>query len=293
MPTLIVVNRSSGGSKDLPIDDLVRTAGPGTSVVSPRSSGSFRAEVTAAARGADRIVVAGGDGTFNCALNAFDYRYDSICWGLIPAGTGNDLARTLGIPNDPLDALEVALGDKTTDIDVGIARGEGTERLFINACMGGFPVKVDEKTNEDMKERFGPFAFWIAGARAAAKLERARVAMNGKELDDCVAVGVGNGKTTGGGIEVFPEADPADGVLDACAVAIPRPTSAAKLIPRLLRGTHEGIDEVATERGPTVVVESDPPIELNVDGDRVGLKTPVTFEVASKLTIAVPDTGRA
>jgi len=291
--TLIVVNPSSGGSKDLPLDDLVTTAGPGASVVSPRSPRSFRAEVTAAARGADRVVVAGGDGTFNNALNAFDNRLDSIRWGLIPAGTGNDLARTLGLPEDPMSALEVALGDRTIEIDVGIARGQGIERLFINACMGGFPVRVDQKTNEEMKERFGPFAFWIAGARAAGRLERTRVAVNGRELEDCVAVGVGNGKTAGGGIEVFPQADPSDGVLDACAVAIPRPASAAKLIPRLLRGSHEGIDEVATERASTVVVESDPPIELNVDGDLVGLKTPVTFEVASRLTIAVPETGRA
>lgn len=288
MSTLIVLNASARGSKDLPIDDLVAAAGPDVSVVSPRSLTSFRAEVTAAARGADRIVVAGGDGTFNCTLNAFDYRFDSISWGLIPAGTGNDLARTLDLPDDPFEALEVALGETTTEIDVGVARGEGTERLFINACMGGFPVQVDEKTNEEMKERFGPFAFWVAGARAAAKLERTRVSVNGRELEDCVAVGVGNGKTCGGGIEVFPEADPSDGALDSCAVAIPDPASAAKLIPRLLRGTHEGIDEVATSRADSIVVESDPPIELNVDGDLVGLKTPATFEVAGTLAIATP-----
>jgi len=288
MGTPIVVNPVSGAAGDIAVDDLVKSAGPDVTVVSPRSLTSFRAELTAAARGADRIVVAGGDGTFNAAVNAFDYRFHSICWGLIPAGTGNDLARTLGLPDDPFDALAIALSDRTREIDVGIARGEGTERLFVNACMGGYPVRVDEKTNEDMKERFGPFAFWIAGARAAAKLERTRVTVNGRQLDDCVAVGVGNGRSAGGGIEIFPDADPADGVLDACAIAIPHPTSAAKLIPRLLRGTHEGIDEVTTERASTIVVGSDPPIELNVDGDLLGLKTPVRFEIAGRLTIAVP-----
>ena len=288
MSTLIVLNPSSGGSKELAVGDLVDAAGPGASAISPRSLTSFRAEVTAAARGADRIVVAGGDGTLNCTLNAFDYRFDSISWGLIPAGTGNDLARTLDLPDDPLEAMKVAVGDSTTEIDVGVARGGGTERLFLNACMGGFPVQVDEKTNEEMKERFGPFAFWVAGARAAAKLERTTVSVNGRELEDCVAVGVGNGRTVGGGIEVFPEADPSDGELDSCAVAVPNPGSAAKLIPRLLRGSHEGIDEVATDRASTIVIESDPPIELNVDGDLVGLKTPATFEMVGKLTIAAP-----
>lgn len=288
MTTLIVLNASSGGSKELPVGELLEVAGDGAAVISPRSMTSFRAEVTAAARGADRIVVAGGDGTFNCTLNAFDYRFDSICWGLVPAGTGNDLARTLGLPDDPIEAMKVAVAESTQEIDVGVARGGGTERLFINACMGGFPVQVDEKTNEEMKERFGPFAFWVAGARAAAKLERASVSVNGRELEDCVAVGVGNGKTVGGGIEVFPQADPSDGVLDSCAVAVPGPSSAAKLIPRLMRGTHEGIDEVATDRGSSITIESDPPIELNVDGDLVGLKTPAKFEIAGKLTIAAP-----
>lgn len=288
MTTLIVLNPSSGGSQDLPLGDLVDVAGPDAAVISPRSMTSFRAEVTAAARGADRIVVAGGDGTFNCTLNAFDYRFDTISWGLVPAGTGNDLARTLGLPDDPIAAMKVAVGEPTKDMDVGVARGGGVERLFINACMGGFPVQVDEKTNEEMKERFGPFAFWVAGTRAAAKLERTTVSVNGRSLEDCVAVGVGNGKTVGGGIEIFPQADPCDGVLDSCAVAVPSPSSAAKLIPRLLRGTHEGIDEVATDRGSSITIESDPPIELNVDGDLVGLKTPAKFEIAGKLTIAAP-----
>ena len=288
MSILIVVNPNSGASKDLPLGDLVAAAGPEATLISPRSVSSFRAEVTAAARGTDTIVVAGGDGTFNRTLNAFDYRYSSIRWGLIPAGTGNDLARTLGLPKDPMEALEIALGEATREIDVGIARGDGTEQLFINGCMGGYPVAVDEAANEEMKERFGPFAFWIAGARAATNLDRSTVRVNGNELEDCVAVGVGNGKTCGGGIEMWPEADPADGILESCALAVPNPASAAKLIPRLLRGTHEGIDEVATDRGTSIDIDADPPIELNVDGDIVGLKTPVRFEIAGRLSIAVP-----
>ena len=288
MGTLIVVNPSARATKGLPVGDLLAAAGPDASLISPRSTRTFRAEVTAAARGADRIVVAGGDGTFNAAVNAFDYRFDSIRWGLIPAGTGNDLARTLGLPTDPMAALRIAIGDSTRQLDVGVARGEGMERLFLNASIGGFPTEVSAAANEEIKEHFGPFAFWVAGARAATRLDRTTVTINGQELEDCVAAGVGNGKSCGGGIEVWPEADPSDGILDACAIAVPGPSSAAKLIPRLTRGTHEGIDEVMTARGPRIELDSDPPIELNVDGDVVGLKTPLTFEIAGQLTIAAP-----
>jgi diacylglycerol kinase (ATP) len=286
MNTLIVVNGSAGSAGDLPLDEM-RTR-VDADVVRPRSVTSFRAEVTAAARGAERIIVAGGDGTFNSAVNAFDYRFDSIRWGLIPSGTGNDLARTLGLPADPMEAFEVAIGDHVRRVDVAQARGPGVNRLFVNACMGGFPVEVDEAATEQMKERFGPFAFWVAGAKAATRFDRTTVTVDGRALEDCVAVGVGNGRTAGGGIEVWPEADPSDGLLDACALAIPRVTSAAKLIPRLMRGTHEGIDEVSTARGRCIEIDSDPPIELNVDGDLVGMKTPVTFEVCGTLPIAVP-----
>lgn len=284
MSTLIVVNPSAGGAADVPLDEMRSRVE--ADVLSPRSPASFRAEVTAAARGADRIVVVGGDGTLNAAVNAFDYRFDSIRWGLVPAGTGNDLARTLDLPTDTIDALEVALGDRVREIDVGIARGPGVDRLFVNACMGGFPVDVDEAATDEMKAKFGPFAFWVAGARAATKMDRTTVTMDGRTVTDCVAVGVGNGRTCGGGIEVWPDADPSDGSLDACAFALPGPAAAAKLIPRLLRGTHEGIDEVATTRARRVTIESDPPIELNVDGELVGLKTPVTFEICGRLTIA-------
>ena len=163
-----------------------------------------------------------------------------------------------------------------------------SERLFINASMGGFTVDVDEKATDELKERFGPFAFWIAGARAASNVDRTAVSVNGKVLADCVAAGVGNGRSAGGGIEVWPEADPSDGLLDACAVAVPGPTGAAKLIPRLLRGTHEGIDEVVTDAAARIEIDSEPPIEFNVDGDVVGLSTPATFDVVGKLAIAAP-----
>jgi len=288
MKVLLVMNPSSGKSAEVPVAELRRAAGADATVVAPRSVEGFRAEVTAAARGAERIVVVGGDGTLNRAVNAFDYRFASICWGLVPTGTGNDLARTLDLPQEPLEALEVALGSETRQLDVGKARGAGVERLFVNACMGGFPVDVDENATDGLKERFGPFAFWVAGTRAARQLDRTTVTVNGKELGDCVAVGIGNGRTVGGGIEVFPDADPSDGVLEARAFAVPSAASAAKLIPRLLRGTHDGIDEVVSRRGKTIHVDSDPPIEFNIDGDLHGLKTPATFEIAGTLTMAAP-----
>jgi hypothetical protein len=84
--------------------------------------------------------------------------------------------------------------------------------------MGGFPVQVNEAIEGDVKERYGPLAFWVGGAKAAADLTRWRLTVDGEEFADVVAAGVGNGRTAGGGIEVWPEADPGDGVLDLCVL---------------------------------------------------------------------------
>jgi diacylglycerol kinase (ATP) len=96
---------------------------------------------------------------------------------------------------------------------------------------------------------------------------------------------VGNGKTCGGGIRVWPDADPSDGLLDACALAVPNVAAAVKLLLKVRTGDHQDLDEVRTVRGPRVTIDADPPMELNVDGELVGLTTPATFEICGTLQL--------
>lgn len=148
---------------------------------------------------------------------------------------------------------------------------------------------MNEAVDQDTKARLGPLAFWLGGAKVAADLPRTTVTLSGVEVRDCIAAGVGNGKTSGGGVALWPDADPDDGLLDGCALAAPNIAAAAKLAARLKAGTHEGLDEVATTIGRTVTIESDPPIEINVDGELVGLMTPASFEVAGSLRFKAPN----
>lgn len=242
-------------------------------------------DLAAAAVGADVVVIAGGDGSLNHAVNDLSARLDDVTFGLVPVGTGNDFARTAGIPDDPAEAARVVACGSARSFDVGRASGGGVTRLFVNACMGGFPVQVDEAIDEDTKEKLGPLAFWVGGAKAAAGIRRSTVTIDGIELPECVAAGVGNGRTCGGGIPVWPGADPSDGILDACALAAPNVAAALKLLLKVRSGGHEALDEVATTRGPRITIESDPPIELNVDGELPGLTTPATFEIAGQFAL--------
>jgi diacylglycerol kinase (ATP) len=204
-------------------------------------------------------------------------------------GTGNDLARTLGMPEKPLEAAEAIAAGNERPIDVWRADGDGASRLFVNACIGGFPVEVDERVGDAEKRVLGPVAYLSAGARVAATMNRFTARLNDEdELTECLAVGVGNGTTVGGGIPLFPQADPGDGKLEACALSASGATDTAKLGLAVKKGEHASLEGVLAARGEHVRIETDPQIELNVDGDLVGLKTPIEFRHAGIARFLVP-----
>lgn len=285
MRTVLVSNASSGGSDDECLE-AIRAVLSDLGEVSHASASSldaFAGEVREATEGAGLVAVAGGDGTFNLTINALSDRLEETSFGLIPMGTGNDLARTLELPNDPVAAARLVVEASERTIDVGRATGAGATKLFVNACMGGFPVDVNEQVNPGLKKKVGPMAFWVAGAKAAADMTRARVTVNGDDIADCVAIGVGNGQTCGGGVRVWPGADPADGLLNVCALPASSGPAALKLAAKLKAGSHEEIPEVRTGAAARIEIRSEPPIEFNVDGELVGLESPVTFELVARM----------
>ena len=291
MTVLLITNPASGGAAKHDRDAIVEALAPlgAVEILEPSSRDAFDAEVQRAAAGRELVVSAGGDGTLNCTINALRSRLDDLTFGLIPMGTGNDLARTLGVADlDPPEAATALVGATPAPLDVGIASGAGAERLFVNACMGGFPVQVNEALSDEEKERLGAAAFIWGGAKALTDLNRSTVQLNGVSVPACVAAGVGNGRTCGGGIEVWPSADPGDGVLDGCALAAEGPAGLMKLGASLKLGRHEGLDGVITVRSPSVSITADPVIEINVDGELIGLKTPASFELFTKTRILRP-----
>src|SRR5919106_1422130 len=179
MRVLLVSNPSSGSSKGEIVDEIAVTLGSLGDVrrVEP-SLESFDETVRVAARAASLVVTAGGDGTINQTVNALADRFDDLRFALVPMGTGNDLARTLDIPMEPSDAAEAIVEGAERPIDVSAASSAGAERLFVNACMGGFPVEVDEAIDPDLKKLLGPVAFVIGGIKAARELERSHVKLN-------------------------------------------------------------------------------------------------------------------
>jgi diacylglycerol kinase (ATP) len=286
----LVFNPSSGSSGD-EVDEVVRSTlaeQVDVHVVRSADADSFDDGVRAAARAVEVVVAAGGDGTLNWVLNALGDSLSEVTLGLVPMGTGNDFARTLGLPEDPREAARTLLGAEERTLDVARATGAGADRLFINACMGGFPVQANEAIDEDVKKRFGALAFWLGGAKALTELTRAKVTVNGRAIEDCVAVGVGNGRTCGGGLEVWPSARPDDGALDGCVLAASGIPQALMLAAKVKSATHEELDGVVTLRDATIEIDADPAIEFNVDGELPGLRSPATFRIAGRVRFLTP-----
>ncbi len=154
----LLSNSSSGRADGEVIAELRSTLAPlGPVRLLEPEFDALHEQLPATVQEGDVLVCAGGDGTLNCAVNAFGRKAEAITWGLVPMGTGNDLARTLGLPTDPIEAAARVVAGNEVPVDLGLARGRKVERLFVNACMGGFSVRVDEVVeNDDLKDKLGP-----------------------------------------------------------------------------------------------------------------------------------------
>ena len=247
--------------------------------IEPSSNEAFAEDVRAGTEGADIVVAAGGDGTLNLTINALESHLSEFVFAVVPLGTGNDFARTLGLPSDPLAAAASLTASAVREVDVGVASGARVRRLFINACLGGFPVDANKAIDGGLKQKLGPLAFAVGGAKALGDLDESTVVVNDQRISECIALGVGNGRTAGGGMEMWPSASPDDGVLDVCALSAGSIPAALLLAGKVTSGNHESAPGVEMIRGREFVVEADPPMEFNVDGELVGLHTPARFEI--------------
>jgi len=227
----------------------------------------FAREATQA--GADTIVACGGDGTVNEVLNGIEGT--KVALGIIPAGTANDFARQVGIPDDPSAAMDVVLRRKPVIIDTADLNG----RRFLNVSSGGVGAEATAETPPDAKASLGPVAYFISGLRKLAALEPQHALFEAPGLrleDDFLLFAVGNARATGGGTLVTPRASVRDGLLDACIVsAMPR-KEFAKLVLRVKRGEHLESEGVRYLQVPWFRITSAKPMTVNVDGESTELR---------------------
>ncbi|MEU8775444.1 diacylglycerol kinase [Streptomyces sp. NPDC048606] len=243
-------------------------------------------------RGVDALVVVGGDGMAALAVQAL--AGTDVPLGVVPAGTGNDVARQYGLPRgNPGAAAEVVAAGRTLRVDTGLVEtADGTSRYFVSVLAIGFDSLVSDRANRMRRPR-GRARYNIAMLRELAGLRPLpfRLVLDGgREViaRDLALASVGNSRSYGGGMLICPDADPCDGLLDLTLVdAMPR-ARLVRFFPTVFTGGHVRRSEVTTRRTTSLRVES-PGINVYADGDHVGPLPAEIRVVPRSLSLLVPD----
>ncbi|MFJ6138732.1 diacylglycerol kinase [Kitasatospora sp. NPDC092286] len=223
----------------------------------------------AVADGYDAVVVVGGDGMVNLALQAV--AGTAVPLGIVPAGTGNDHAREYGLPRrSPEAAAEVIAGGHTTAVDLGrITGADGASRWFGSVLATGFDSLVSDRANRLRRPR-GRMRYNLAILAEFANLRplpfRLTLADGTVIERDLTLAAIGNTRSYGGGMIICPAADHTDGLLDLTLVAAMPRLRIARFFPSIFKGTHVHHPEVTTHRTASVRVES-PGITAYADGE--------------------------
>lgn len=248
-----------------------------------------RAAREAAEAGAEVVVAMGGDGHVGSCANGV--LGSGTALAVVPAGNGNDYARTLGYdPAEPLAALRALREGSRRRVDVVRAEGPGWARHFVNVGGAGFDSETNAYANR-LRRLKGTARYTVAVFKTLATFRPAEFSLrvDGEEhRRAAMMVAVGNGPAYGGGMRVCPDAALDDGALDLCVVgAVPRRTFVA-VFPRVFKGTHVTHPAVTVLRGARVEVDASRPFEVYADGERFG-PLPATFTIVpGALEVVVP-----
>jgi diacylglycerol kinase (ATP) len=235
----------------------------------------------AVAGGCDLIVSAGGDGTLNEVVNGIAEQNSRCRVGILPLGTGNDFARSIGLPAKIDECLEIIARGQTKAIDLVRVTSDKV-RYFVNVSAGGFSGLVDEKLTPEIKKTWGPLAYLRSAAAALPELRAYKTTI---VFDDAETLAlnlyniiIANGRYVAGGIPVAPEAIINDGVVDVFLIPEKPTAELAILVTQVLLGKHTGNEAIVYRRAAKVAVNSKPGMWFNVDGELVG-NEPALFEV--------------
>lgn len=292
---LLVVSNADAGTNDRDaVDAAVRTwqdAGCEVELVATTTVDEL-ADVVAEVDDDQVLVAAGGDGSLRAvviALSAAD-RCDEVVVGLLPLGTGNDVARGVGIPLDPEEAARSLLSSQPRELDLLIDQ-DGT--VGVNLVHVGIGASASELAS-GLKERLGAAAYPV-GAVAAGASEpgwHLRVTVDGQVLvdaDDVLHVVIGNGPSMGGGAIAAPGASHQDRTARVVVSQATGPVARVGYAAALQRGDHLDRDDVRATRGTVVVVEGDEH-PWNVDGELPPPRTRSQWTLRpAAWTLLVPD----
>ena len=275
---LILANphsRSAGAGVDAAAAELHKA---GIDVLRPawREGEPLSAAIERCGDKADFVVIAGGDGSLNAAAPAL---IDSgLPLGILPGGTANDLARTLGLPLDMVEAAKVIAAGRIRAIDVGEVNG----KPFFNVASLGMSASLADRLTRETKRRWGRLAYALTATEVLIEARRFGAVIRPDEGDEVAVrslqIAVGNGRHYGGGMIVEETARIDDGRLDLYSLEFRDIWKLPFMAFAFRKGRHGLADDVRTMSGPGFEIRTREPMPVNADGEIV-TKTPAVFRV--------------
>jgi YegS/Rv2252/BmrU family lipid kinase len=241
--------------------------------------------------GARLVVCVGGDGTLNEVVNGFMEIGESdrsvLSLGFVPGGTGCDFIKTVSIPKDMEEAIDLITAGTERSIDLGSLffkdhDGRDCRRYFLNITSFGLGGEVDQRVNRTTKA-FGPFISFIWATLISILLygkKKVRLKVDqGFEQEIIIwNVVVANGQYHGGGMWVAPDASVDDGLFDITVIGDLSLPEVILNLPKLYNGKIKDIDKVITLTGKKIEALSDQKVLLDVDGEQPGM-LPVVIDI--------------
>lgn len=225
--------------------------------------------------GVESLVVVGGDGMVHLVTQVLAGKRTNL--GVIPAGTGNDVARYVGIPrNDPQAAADVVVGSHVRTIDLG--RVGGT--YFATVLASGFDSKVNERA-DSMRWPRGRMRYNLAAVAVLRDFQPLPYTLHLDGVErrlEAMLVAVGNGPSFGGGLRIAHGAEIDDGMLDVVIIKPMNRTELLRTYPKLYTGRHVTRPQYERHRVRSVTLAA-PDVIAYADGERIGA-LPLTIEVA-------------
>lgn len=281
----VMVNQNAGSTsvEKAAVAQALDLAGVDAVVEAPATVDEAKDAIRSAVEGGvTHLAVVGGDGSVNLAVNVIlNMDAEPPVLGVLPSGTGCDLLRTFGIPQDLPGAAKHLATDDVYPIDVGVLEGSWGTRYFVNVAQVGVGAAA-AATAAKLPRRLGAARYSLAFAARLPRFPRARVSVTTERRaheSEALAVVMANAQFFAGGWNIAPKATLVDGVLDMQMIDCTK-ISAPNLVPKIVRGTHLTDPAVRRFSAARYQIQTDIPWPVEADGDVLG-NTPVSGHVVS------------
>lgn len=288
-PIALIVNPRSGRGRGerlcAAVETEIRARGDSFRTFRTEQAG-HAVELARRAAAAEVVLALGGDGTIRDVADGLQQAGFAGALGVLCGGTGNDLARTLGLPGELRASLDVALGERERSLDLW----RWNRSLFLNVAGLGLDAAVASLVNRRYRNLRGPLPYVLALLTLLPRYKPQEIRLawrDGEWNGRAWLAAFGNGRYYGGGMEIAPAAVPDDGLLDAVVIGAVPKLELIRRLPGLFKGAHARHPAVACVRADAYELQAAEQ-EVTIDGELIDRAPGVIRHAGSRLRVRVP-----